>query len=407
MQLTCIVPGWHAAVMNRATGRGADPAAEHDVHAPPGAAADRAAAGPAIEEIGVGLRVRPGAAPCWWTATLGALGMEAEGGLASATPPVGAPAANDWLERTGREPPAGRLLRADPVSLRADRDSAILRPPGVLGLDDDESRRLVADLNAFLADDGLVLHAPTPASWYLSGDLPLRLGPSPDALAFRTLEASLDEAHDAVPVEDRAARRRLRTLHSEIEMLLHTHPVNVARRSSQRLAVTGLHLWGAAVPLVADAARQASPPADRHRGAGVRLPDLVIGDAAFVRHAAAAAGVRREEALTTPSATSGGDGATVLVVDLSLRAAWLSGDGAALERARANFVAHRLQPLHGAGFDPAWRPASGTGLRIVAESGWCHEGEPPPRGTIATAAARIASRAASLLRRARPERSGR
>jgi len=394
MQLTCIVPGWHAAVINRTAGVGSGGG---------GATGSE----PVVEEIGQALEVRPGAAPCWWSATLQSLGLAvgetAPGMQASGQPPVGAPAANDWNGRTGRDRPVGQLMRADPVSLRADRDSAILSPPGSLGLDGDESRRLVADLNAFLVGDGLVLHAVRPTSWYLSGEgLPARLGPSPDALAFRTLDASHDVPPGASP-EARADHRRLRTLQSEIEMMLHAHPVNAERRAGGRATISGLHLWGAAVPLIRDAARDRVRHPDPQDGTNVRVPDLVIGAAPFVHHAAQAAGVRLAGDATSVLRDPANRDASVLVVDLSLRSAWLSADAAALERARADFVARCLVPLREAGIDPAWRPSAGTGLRIVAESGWCHHAALPPSGRIASALARVASRTGRFLRRARLE----
>jgi len=367
MSLTFIVPGWHAA----GTARPPDEA-PHQVP-------------------GMAWQVRRDAAPCWRTAVWNALACDATPGTA-----IRVPAANDWTARTGRPPPPGRLLRADPVSLLADRDTAILRPPASLALSEAESARLVATLNELLADDARVLEAPTPCDWYLSGPgLPTLARSSPDALAFQPFDPMQVQEPSIAPARadigtdtEAAAWRRLRTLLSEVEMVLHTHPVNQERRARGLLAVTGLYPWGAA----GEWPRGSSNPAGRL--------DAIIGDEPFVRAAASACAMEPIDDVPGPVSRWLGADRHALVIDLSLLVPWLSGDESALEAARSVFAERRLQPLIAAGHRPGWHDAgpkgAASGLRILAEAGWCHRAQDPPGGIAARSLNRLLDRLRGL-----------
>lgn len=124
-------------------------------------------------------------------------------------------------------------VRADPVHLQAMRDRLVMVPGEALGISRTEADALCAALNAQL-EGRVELRAVEPERWCatLSGDA---RWPGEPALqiAGRSLETQPGAAHagDA--------------LLTELQMLLHGHPVNEAREARGELPVNSLWLWGA------------------------------------------------------------------------------------------------------------------------------------------------------------------
>lgn len=129
---------------------------------------------------------------------------------------------------------AAYCLRADPVYLHPDRDTLVLVAQPVLT--PDETRDLLASLNAHLAENGLALEAPQPQRWYL------RLPETP-ACEFHDLDLVINRSIlDYMPAGADASR--FKQLQNECQMLLHAHPVNLLRQARGQLPVNGLWLWG-------------------------------------------------------------------------------------------------------------------------------------------------------------------
>jgi hypothetical protein len=130
----------------------------------------------------------------------------------------------------------GFCLRADPVHLQADMNSAVLRGHHELRLDDDEARQLVEKINAHLQQDGLQLIMGQPHHWYIVLDKTPELQTSPlPTLLFQDINAHLPRGSGAGD---------WRRLLNEIQMLLYDHPVNLQREEAGRLTVNSLWLWG-------------------------------------------------------------------------------------------------------------------------------------------------------------------
>lgn len=306
----------------------------------------------------------------WQGVLMNSLGLDSGNGAE-------VPGANAWVEDFGGDFPAFRCLRADPVHLAADRDTALIHPPQALFLDPEESAALVASLDGFLAEDGLGLRAAGTSRWYLAAltveagaALPLRSHFPAERLArlrasdFLEPHAGADGACARDTSDAARAQRRLRSLESELEMLLHAHPVNEARRSAGRLTVTGLHFWGATRPWIS------LPDNDADRGGGAPRTDAVVATDPFARAAARAAdallidahgfaalsasaggsfGPGRAFAASdapaeTPSDTRIDAAAHVSVVDLSIYDAWLAGDAEAERAARQRITADWVEP---------------------------------------------------------------
>lgn len=225
-----------------------------------------------------------------------------------------------------------QYLRADPVHLLPDRDSAILVPAEHLALDEGEVQQLLQDINAFLSEDGLVLYAPANTRWYLGGDaLASLLRPAPAECAYR----DLGDAAAIVSPTDAAAARRLTTLSSELEMLLFSHPVNEARQARGAPVVSSLYLWGHLEPL-------------QHVGPAPAV--CLLGDDPWIRYLSALTGLpvlvaeSYEDLPSTDARSASDDDTTLFVLESDERRHWLCGDREAALKARAQFESRWLLP---------------------------------------------------------------
>lgn len=142
----------------------------------------------------------------------------------------------------------GRWLAADPAYVRTEATGARLMDWPLADLDAEEATALAAALEPLLADSHLRLAVDTPSTWtvQLPADVPAALFTAPvDALGVQLL--------DGLPAGN--GGRPWRRLFSEIQILLHAHPVNAARIAAGKLPVNALWLWGAgALPRTVDAA---------------------------------------------------------------------------------------------------------------------------------------------------------
>ena len=126
------------------------------------------------------------------------------------------------------------VLRADPVTLIAGRDDVLLAGR-VDDLDAADAALMTATLNRHFATDGLTFYAPRPDAWFVT-----------TSAAAPTVTTELSEVrgpiHAHLPRGDHA--KAWRQWLSEIQMLLHEHPVNAAREAAGRAPVTGIWLSG-------------------------------------------------------------------------------------------------------------------------------------------------------------------
>ncbi|MGE5171081.1 MAG: hypothetical protein ACM3JC_12020 [Rudaea sp.] len=147
----------------------------------------------------------------------------------------GAPVAPLALLGAGADPGADYVLCADPVYLVADRDTVVLAQV-VDDLGEDAAHALVDALNRHFADDDLRFESMRPDAWFARRHAAADLVTTPpDAARGRKLIASLPRGRDA------AIFKRWQ---NEIEMLLHTHPVNAARDARGAPLVSAVWLWG-------------------------------------------------------------------------------------------------------------------------------------------------------------------
>ncbi len=159
-------------------------------------------------------------------AAAGPPARQAEGLAAALAAHYGIRRQTDWplaairVAALGIDPTDAYWLAADPVTLTVGRDDVAFA--GIVDdLARDDADALVATLNAHFADDDLAFVAPRPDALFARVATPPRLSTHPPvAMPDQPLRMRLPEGPDA------GVWRRWQ---SEIQMLLHEHPVNAAR----------------------------------------------------------------------------------------------------------------------------------------------------------------------------------
>jgi hypothetical protein len=141
------------------------------------------------------------------------------------------------LSRLGAEPaPTPRFwMHAEPVHLAAGLDRLTLVPLAGEGATTESERVQLRDaLQPHLRSCGLALHEAGEA-WFVAAEEPLRVETACPEAAGEDLDDALPRGPDA------AVLRRTMT---ELQMLLHEHPVNIARAGRHLPAVNCLWFWG-------------------------------------------------------------------------------------------------------------------------------------------------------------------
>jgi hypothetical protein len=134
------------------------------------------------------------------------------------------------------DPPQGTWACARPVHLLAAIDHLQLAPQALI-LDGDERAALADAINRHLDGHGYRLHAPGAGpDWLLECLEPVDCSSlEPERAMGRNLRELMPGGRDG---------SRVRALMNEIQMLLHEHPVNVARSSRGLPTANALWLWG-------------------------------------------------------------------------------------------------------------------------------------------------------------------
>jgi len=128
-------------------------------------------------------------------------------------------------------------LCADPAWVEPDINGVRMMACGRMGLDADEAEALAQTLRPAFAEAGLQLELTTPERWHLrlSAATPLPALAAPE----RALGESLGEHLPGGP-----EGKFWRVLFTDLQILLHKHPVNQARAARRLSPVTGIWMWG-------------------------------------------------------------------------------------------------------------------------------------------------------------------
>lgn len=180
-----------------------------------------------------------------------------------------------------------------PCHWQVQTSDVVMLSPGALGLTNEESLALMQSMQPYFAGDGVRLVFDKASTWLASGDI------------FRGLKtASLDRVVGQsvkawMPSSDKA--KPLRRLQTEMQMLLHTHPINRAREATGKLPVNSFWVSGTgresalvSAPLHADKSSTfdhqsqtqyvAPSEVERWHEANPNRPDIPKGRDAFTVH---------------------------------------------------------------------------------------------------------------------------
>lgn len=221
---------------------------------------------------------------------------------------------------------------ADPVHLRVDRDRLVLADATLLELGRDEADALCESLNRHFGDVMTLIPA-RPDRWYARlKDLP-DMSTTPLRLALgAALEGCMPEGPDG---------GRWRAIINEAQMLIHEHPVNLAREAAGKPAANGIWFWGAGrlQPVAAD-----TGAVDARRDAPL---DALAADSPLAR------GLARSAGIAVRNLPDGAErwldaetnaGVALIVVD-SLERPAAHGDAHAWHAALAALERHWFSPL--------------------------------------------------------------
>jgi hypothetical protein len=135
----------------------------------------------------------------------------------------------------GLDPGADYVMSADPVELAADRDDVVL----LRRVDDlaaGDAAALAAMLDAHFASDGLRFETPRADAWFVRCASEPAIDTTPlDVARGRGIFTSLPRGAEA---------RTWTRWQNEIQMLLHEHPVNLAREAAGQSPVSAIWFWG-------------------------------------------------------------------------------------------------------------------------------------------------------------------
>jgi hypothetical protein len=157
-------------------------------------------------------------------------------GMFGYDPATATPSAALLVLGEGIDPGGDYWLRADPVSLTPTRSHLTLSELPQQALTQAEAQALYGTLSAHFTASGCTLYTPHPQRWYLRLAEPAAIRTLPPAACVGVLRES-----DLPSGPDSAKWRRLIT---EVQMLLHAHPVSIERETTGKPPANAIWPWG-------------------------------------------------------------------------------------------------------------------------------------------------------------------
>lgn len=141
-------------------------------------------------------------------------------------------------EGAGAGSGAAQWMRADPVHLHVARERLVLVPSAAFPVAQEEAQALCDALSKHFAGDlSFIPSADHPGCWIARVEKTIpAANPPPLEAAGDPDDARLRAKKDARPAD---------ALLSELQMLLHAHPVNAEREARGELAINSVWFWGA------------------------------------------------------------------------------------------------------------------------------------------------------------------
>jgi hypothetical protein len=130
----------------------------------------------------------------------------------------------------------GSVACVQPVHLQTATDHLTLAEFGSLALSEVDARAILETLNSYLSDYSMRLLYVEPMLWLLHSERAVRCETTePVEAVGRNLRDYLPRGRDAA---------RLNRLLTELQMILHEHPVNIIRRDRGQCVINALWPWG-------------------------------------------------------------------------------------------------------------------------------------------------------------------
>ncbi len=128
-------------------------------------------------------------------------------------------------------------LSADPAWIQPDLNGARLLACGQMQLSMEDAAALARPLKPVFGDAGMTLEVSSPDRWHVRLPPDVRLPPfaSPEEALGEDLAQHLPEGTEG---------RRWRAILTEVQVLLHQHPLNATRRELGLPPINSLWLWG-------------------------------------------------------------------------------------------------------------------------------------------------------------------
>lgn len=138
-----------------------------------------------------------------------------------------------WAAREADAKPSQGWATVTPCHWAMGREHATLTDPATLGLNEVDSRTLLAAMQPYFATEGITLHYAAPTRWLAEGDVFVTLPTaSPDRVLGRNVDRWLP------------ASKAIKLLQNEMQMLLYTHPVNDERAAKGQRSVNSFWVSG-------------------------------------------------------------------------------------------------------------------------------------------------------------------
>lgn len=148
---------------------------------------------------------------------------------------------------SGQKPDRKYWLRTDPVTLWADMARVVIAGHGLADLDEFDRNEIENTVRSVLMEEGIQLHADHPERWCIALEEPMTgsFPPVSEALGMDLSEA----------MQENPEARHWRRIMNEIEIALHSCPVNIRRRQAGQHEINSVWFWGGG--LIPDATEHA------------------------------------------------------------------------------------------------------------------------------------------------------
>jgi len=142
-------------------------------------------------------------------------------------------------------------MRADPVYIQPNRDHLLLMGNAGIDFSFDDAQRLVNDINTLYADTHWHLTALTPRQWLLEQENAATVN------SHSLSQAVGKNIKEFLP--DGAEAKQWHAIMNELQMFLHSHPLNQQRQMQGKSVINSIWFWGAGV-LPANSHESKQPP---------------------------------------------------------------------------------------------------------------------------------------------------